>query len=296
MAASASSSTTPPPSTPLKELGAGLIDNPALWMDQNLNELTIALKAFLPNLLWAIAILVIGWLSAFIIRWLVHRFGKGLDAILNTVHRWMGQEVSRTRWSFSTLVGNVSYWIILVYAVSAAAEQIGLVTFASWVLDLLSYLPKVLISGFILFMGYLIGNGIRNIIIAVSDSRDFQQGISLGYLVSGLIVAFALLLSLSQLGLDVTVFANIITLAAAALFGSGALAFGLGSADAVRNVMASHYVRRHYRVGQKVRLGEYEGDILELTPVDVVLDTMTGDARVPARYFLEHVSLIIDEE
>jgi small-conductance mechanosensitive channel len=284
-----------PASVPLKEIGADLLDNPGLWVKETLGDLTVALKSFMPDLLWALLILLIGWLTAFIVRWLVLRFGKGLDATLNTLHRWMGQKATRTRW-FSTLIANVSYWIILVYAVSNAAEQLGLITFANWVLGLLGYLPKVLISTFILFMGYLIGNGIRNIIITVSDSRDFQQGISLGYLASGLIIAFALLLSLSQLGLDVTLFADIITLAAAALFGGAALAFGLGSADSVRNVMASHYVRKHFRVGQLVRIADYEGEILELTPVDVVLDTVNGDARIPAKYFMDNVTLELEEE
>jgi small-conductance mechanosensitive channel len=296
MAASSSTPPAKPPATPIKELGSNIIDNPGLWLKETLGELSVTLKVFLPDLLWAIAILIIGWLCAFFVRWLIQRFGRGLDAILNTVHRWLGQETSRPRWSFSTLVGNISYWIILVYAVSSAAEQLGMNTFANWVLELLGYLPRVLISAFILFMGYLIGNGIRNIILAVSDTRDFHHGVSLGHLVSGLIIAFALLLSLSQLGLDVTVFANIITLAAAALFGSGALAFGIGASDAVRNIMASHYVRKAYKMGQKIRLEELEGEILEMTQVDVVLETSAGEARIPARYFLEHVSLIVDEE
>jgi hypothetical protein len=285
-----------PPSTPLKEIGADLIENPQLWLDETLHDIALTFKAFLPNLLWAIAILIIGWLSALIVRWLIHRFGKGLDAILNTVHRWLGQEVSRPRWSFSAIVGNITYWIILVYTVSATAEQLGLTTFANWVLGLLGYLPRVLISAFILFMGYLIGNGIRNIIIAVSDTRDFQHGISLGYLASGLVIAFALLLSLSQIGLDVTVFAHIITIAAAAIFFSGAIAFGVGAADAVRNVMASHYIRRSFKVGQKIRVNDFEGEILQLTQVDVVIDTAAGEARIPARYFMEQVSQVIDEE
>jgi small-conductance mechanosensitive channel len=286
----------PPPSSPLKELGANLIDNPGLWFEEVMGQVTLALKTFLPNLLGALALLLIGWVSAFVLRWLIHRFGKGLDAILATVHRWLGQEASRPRWSFSTLVSNVAYWITLIYAVSAAAEQLGLHTFSSWVLALLDYLPKVLISLFILFMGYLISKGVRNIVVAVSDSRGFQHALSFGYLTSGLILAFTLMLALAQLGLDITVLANIITLAAAALFGSAALAFGIGAGDAVRNVMASHYVRKAYRPGQRVRLLELEGEILEMTQVEVVVETSEGEARIPARQFLENVALVIEEE
>ncbi|MGD2075491.1 MAG: hypothetical protein PVG38_11315, partial [Gammaproteobacteria bacterium] len=231
-----------------------LIDNPGLWLEEALEELNLALKTFLPNLLGAAALLVIGWLAAFAVRWLVHRFGKGLDAILAVIHRWLGQEVSRPRWSMSKVAGEIAFWITLTYAVSAAAEQLGLIAFANWVLQLLGYLPRVLISAFILFVGYLISSGMRNLIVAVAESSGFQHGLALGHLAAGLILAFTLLLALAQLGLDVAVFTDIIILAAAALFGSGALAFGIGAGDAVRNVMASHYVRKSYRPGQRVRI------------------------------------------
>ena len=103
-------------------------------------------------------------------------------------------------------------------------------------------------------------------------------------------------MGLEQLGLDVEVFAEIIVLAAAALFGSAALAFGMGASDAVRNVIASHYVRQAYRIGQKVRAQGLEGEILEMTQVAVILETAQGEAWIPARHFLEGVALVVEEE
>jgi hypothetical protein len=285
----------PPPSA-LEEVGVNLIDQPALWFDQAINELIITLKTFLPNLLGGIALLLIGWLVAFVVRWLIMRFGKGLDAILAVVNRWTGHAVSQPRWSVSALVANFAFWMILTYAVSAAAEQIGLNTFATWVLGLLGYLPGLLISLFILFIGYLVAGGVRNLILAVAESSGFQHGLTLGHLAAGLIMAFTLLLSLSQLGLDVTLFTSIITLAAAALFASGALAFGIGAADAVRNVLASHYVRKAFQPGQRVRIEELQGEILELTQVAVLVGTEEGEAWVPARQFLDKVTMILDDE
>lgn len=109
-------------------------------------------------------------------------------------------------------------------------------------------------------------------------------------------MAFTLLLGLSQLGLDVTLFTSIITLAAAALFASGAIAFGIGAADAVRNVLASHYVRKSYQPGQRVRIDDVQGEILELGQIAVLVGTEEGEAWVPARHFVEEVALILEEE
>ncbi|MCB1788771.1 MAG: hypothetical protein KDJ27_09370 [Gammaproteobacteria bacterium] len=285
-----------PPQSPLQEIGVNLIDNPGQWFDQAVGELTVTLKTLLPNLLGALALLLLGWIAAIVVRWLIHRFGKGLDAILAAVHRWTGQEVTHPRWSISNLVGNVAFWLTLAYALSAAAEQLGLLTFARWVLGLLGYLPGLLISLFILFIGYLVSGGVRNLILVVADANGFRHGAALGHLVSGLILAFALLLGLAQLGLDVALFTDIIVLAAAALFASAALAFGIGAADAVRNVMASHYVRQSYRTGQRIHVGGLQGEILELTQVAVVVETEQGEAWIPARVFLEQVAVVLEDQ
>jgi len=291
---------TPPPAPapppPLKEIGTNLIENPRLWLEQVLKELSDAVITFLPDLLGAVALLAVGWVGAYILRWLIHRFGKGMDAIMNVVHRWLGQKATRPRWSISSLVGDIAFWLTLTYVFSAAAEQLGLVMLANWILGLLGYLPRVAISIFILFIGYLVSEGIRKFIVSLAESSGYQHGLTLGYLASGLVLAFTLLLGLDQLGLDVTVFANIITLAAAALFGSIALAFGIGAGDSVRNVMASHYVRKAYHQGQRVRIQGIEGELLEMTQIDVLVDTSEGEARIPARHFLENVALIIHEE
>ena len=60
--------------------------------------------------------------------------------------------------------------------------------------------------------------------------------------------------------------------------------------------MASHYVRKTYRPGQRVRILGIEGEVLELTPVDVIVATGDGEARIPAHQFLDNVALIIDGE
>jgi hypothetical protein len=55
-------------------------------------------------------------------------------------------------------------------------------------------------------------------------------------------------------------------------------------------------VRKTYRNGLRVRVQGTEGEILEMTPVAVILATAEGEAMIPARHFLENVSLVIEEQ
>jgi hypothetical protein len=272
------------------------IDSPRAWLNELLAQAAGALTQYLPSLLGAIGILLLGWLVAWLLRWSILRFGKGFDALLAALQRRTGREPVGFRWPFSRVLANLAFWMALLYAVIGASETLGLPALANWLRQMIGYLPRILISGLILFIGYLFSAGIRDLIVTLAESAGFRHALQLGRLVAGLIIAFTLLLALEQLGLDVTLFEIVIVLAAGAAFLSAAVAFGIGAADAVRNIMAIHYVRQLYRPGQLVRVEEVEGEILELTPVAVVIDTESGSAVVPARLFLEQVSLIQDEE
>ena len=78
-----------------------------------------------------------------------------------------------------------------------------------------------------------------------------------------------------------------------AKLGAAALAFGLGAHNTVSNIIAAHYVRKAYRVGDSVRIGKQQGRIIEITQIAVLLDTDEGRVMVPTRQFNEEVSVLL---
>jgi small-conductance mechanosensitive channel len=80
----------------------------------------------------------------------------------------------------------------------------------------------------------------------------------------------------------------------AGLAGAG-LAFGLGARTAVSNIIASHYVSQAYRVGQTVRVGSVEGQIVQTTPTAVFIASPEGRVMVPANQFSETTSVLVTE-
>ncbi len=73
----------------------------------------------------------------------------------------------------------------------------------------------------------------------------------------------------------------------AAIVGGIALAVSLGSRAYVANLIGAHHLRQAFGVGQRVRIGELEGTILELTAVSIVLETGQGRVNIPAKVFNE---------
>jgi small-conductance mechanosensitive channel len=272
-----------------------IIDNPAAWLEGLIQRTVEAIAVYLPHLVGALGILLLGWMGGLLARWVILRFGTGLDALMASLYRRTGRPPIRTPWNISRVVATLAFWLVLLLAFTGASDVLGLNALAQWLRDLAFYLPRLLIGGLILFLGDALGGLVRDLIVTAGQTYRLKYAEYLARLVSGLIIVLALLLALDQLGLDVTLLGQLLVLGASALFASLALAFGLGAGDVVRNVLSAHYVRKLYRPGQRVRVQGLEGEIIELTPVAVVLDTPEGSAVVPARVFGEQVSLRLDQ-
>jgi hypothetical protein len=78
-----------------------------------------------------------------------------------------------------------------------------------------------------------------------------------------------------------------------AMLGGVALAFGFGARTAVSNIMGSHYLRQVYQVGQTVRLGAIQGEIVAITTTAVVIKAQDGRVVVPAKEFSEAPSTLL---
>ena len=100
--------------------------------------------------------------------------------------------------------------------------------------------------------------------------------------------------AVDQLGIEVSFLVIAVSIALAASLGAAALAFGLGARTAVSNIIATHYLARTYEVGQRVRVGEHEGRIAEISPTAVILETGEGRVHIPAKEFSEQISTLID--
>ncbi|MGH9463447.1 MAG: mechanosensitive ion channel domain-containing protein, partial [Vicinamibacteria bacterium] len=64
---------------------------------------------------------------------------------------------------------------------------------------------------------------------------------------------------------------------------------------AASNVIASHYLNETYEVGQRIRVSDIEGRIVEIKSTGVIIDTSEGRVFVPAKEFSESISILLNE-
>ncbi len=250
---------------------------------------------FLPTLVGAIVILVVGWLIARVLRSLGVRFANWLNGFFD---RRFGTERAR-RLQISNagvrLIGNVIFWIIILFFVTAATRVLGLDAFSAWLDRVVVYLPTLLAGGLIILVGLLISALARDLTSAAVASAGFPHADLFGASVQAAILLTALVLGINQIGIDVTLLITLIAIMVAAVVGSLSLAFALGARSFVGNLIGSHYLQQHYQPGQRAKMGRVEGEILELTPVSVVLATNEGRVIVPAKIFSDETTTLVTE-
>jgi len=110
---------------------------------------------------------------------------------------------------------------------------------------------------------------------------------------AALLLLVVAVVAIDQVGIDSQLLIVATEILIASVIGGAALAFALGSRTTVGNILALHYLAQVYKVGQRVRLDDLEGEIVELKKTGVVIDSPAGRVFVPAREFSEKRSTLV---
>ncbi len=242
--------------------------------------------AHLPNIVGAVLLLLAGWLLATLLRGLVRRSLSLLDA---GTTRLLGEgRAARLRLGRSAdVLGTIVFWSVLVFFVAAAAQLLGLSVFAQWLARLIEYLPTLVAGLLIVIAGWLLSRFAVDLIQSTAVGLAPAQRAVVARAAQVTILAGALLVGAEQVGIKVTFLAIFAAALLFAIAGGVVVATSLGARTHVANLIGAHRARQSYAVGQRIRVGDHEGRILELAGDGVVLETGEGRVALPGRVFSE---------
>ncbi len=260
----------------------------------SVTRVAAALYDYLPTIFGSLALLVIGWIVAAVLRWLtLHISSNALERLGRTRAIQARLQQSRIYRSIPTVASRIVFWATLLFFIAAAIEALRLQAVSSVVSVFSAYLPRALLGVVIVFAGLWAGEVVRATLARATAQMGIAQADMIGRVAQALVAFVAIIIAVDQVGIDSTVLVTSLVTVFAATLGAAALAFGLGARGAVSNIIAAHYVRRAYRVGDSVRIGDQQGRISEITHTAVLLDTEEGRVMVPTRQFSEQVSILL---
>lgn len=198
-----------------------------------LATLTDQTAAFLPNLVGAVILLIIGLVLGKIIGRVVKEFllRIKLDYYVSETHKPMISLAD----IFSLLV---RWWIYLGF-VAAAVSVLSITALESWVIKILNFVPSIIGASLILVSGYVLAEYIRGHL----KKTNSVYSLVVAKILFFFIIYVAIALALPVLGIPSTLIGNILLIIIASIGVGVAIALGLGMKDAVAEI-SKRYVKK----------------------------------------------------
>ncbi len=199
-------------------------------VQSSLLTLWAGVAGFIPRLVAAIVVFVIGWLLAMLLGRVAYHIIRALrvDHALTKVgfrHAW---ERSGFHLDSPLFFYELIKWFFVIVFLMAATNILGLEQVTLFLSTVVLYIPKVIVAAFILLIGILVAKFMENTVRASVRAAGLASGNFLGTLTKWAIFVFSLLIALTQLQVaDDVIRIFIIGLVAAISLAIG-LSFGLG--------------------------------------------------------------------
>ncbi len=198
-------------------------------------NLWVGVVNFVPNLVIALVILILGWLVGALLGRAIAQVVKSLR--VDEALRRAGLESFLRRGGVDlnsgVFIGALVKWFIIVMFLVAALDVLGLAQVNLFLQEVvLGYLPRVLAAALVLLVAGVIGDVTGRVVVTAARTAGVHSAHFAGAIAKWAIWIFAILVALSQLGIAAAFSQTLFTGVVIALSLALGLSFGLGGQEA----------------------------------------------------------------
>jgi hypothetical protein len=205
---------------------------------------------FIPNLIVALVILVIGWAIGAALSRAISHFMKMIK--FDEALRRAGFEdfVRRAGLNLNSghFVGGLVKWFVIVVFLIASFDVLGLNEVTNFLRGVVvDYLPHVIVAALVLLVGGVVGDVLSRIVSASAKSAGLAQANFVSAVSKWAVWVFAILVALSQMGIAgafiqtlFTGFVVAVSLAVGLSFGLGGQAAAARTVEKIQNQISHH--------------------------------------------------------
>lgn len=185
--------------------------------------------AFVPRVLLAIVILIVGWLVAKAVRFAIVR---GLRAInfsvvtekagVDPFLRQGGNELDTVR-----ILGGLAYWLVILAALMIAFNSLELAYVTELVGRIVLFVPRVIVAVVVVVFGAYFSHFVATAVTTYLRTLDAPEAVLIGRLALYVMMTFVIMIALDQVAVGDIIRQTFLIIVAAIALGL-ALAFGLG--------------------------------------------------------------------
>jgi hypothetical protein len=216
------------------------------WSLEPLRAFMLRAGEFLPRILLAILIVVVGWMLAKGVRFAIV---KGLRAVnFNVLAERAGMDSflrdGGIQSDTTDILGLLFYWLVILASLVMAFNLLGLEYITELLGRVVWFLPKVMVALLILAFGAYFARFIGNAVTAYGRNIRLQDADVLGRIAQYAIIAFVVLIALDQVDVGGDIVRQTFLIVLAGVVFALALAFGLGGKEWAAEMLERWWPRR----------------------------------------------------
>jgi len=216
--------------------------------DALLNVLNIFLS-YIPQIIGAIVILIIGFLVAKLLQAVVRRVLQGIG-----FDQWMERggikqffDQAQTKETPATVLGKLVFWFVFIIAIVMAADALGIPQVSAVLAQLVAYIPSIIAAILILILAALLANFLSSVVRGATGS-DILANIA-----RYAIIVYAVFAAITELRIAVELTAPTFLIVLGGVVLAAAIAFGIGSREVARDIVERAYGRTDEVIGEEQR-------------------------------------------
>jgi len=199
-----------------------------------IRQMLTRIMAYLPVLLGALIILIVGWIVAKSIRRIVDWLLKTIrfDALADKAGISEVLRKGELKITARQVVSSLVYWLIIIMVLVMVANALGLPKASDILSNLFAYVPKVIAALLVLVVAMFLASFVSGIVRIAAGNAKLPKPELLAGICRWVIIVFAVTISLAQLGIAPLLVTATFNIILGGIVLALALAFGLGGKDA----------------------------------------------------------------
>src|SRR5215212_1522382 len=195
--------------------------------------------SYLPQLVGAIIILIIGYIVAKVLQALVGRVlqGIGFDGWMERGGIKQFFDRAETNQTPHSILGKLVFWFVFIIALTMAADALGIPQVSAILGQLIAYIPSIIAAILILILAALLANFLSGIVRGATGSG------LLASVAQYAIIVYAVFAAITELGIAVELTAPTFLIVLGGVALAAALAFGIGGRDVAQDILQKAYNR-----------------------------------------------------
>jgi len=216
------------------------MDRLALIVADPVKAMLIKIWSYIPAILGAIAILIIGWIIAKFVEAIVVRALKAvrLDVVSDKAGIANMLAQGEIKWTLSELIGVIVYWIVMLSVLAATLNALNLTIAGDLLSKLVAYIPNIIIAIFVLVLGSFLASFVAGIVRTAASNAGLGNAKLLAKITQTVLIVFAIIVAIEQLNIATAFIAFAINIILASIGLALALSFGLGCKDIAAKAMS----------------------------------------------------------